>query len=48
LPWRRNRDLARSPPHRPTPRFGADAASLIDVTDCFIDALAIASSRAGA
>jgi hypothetical protein len=43
----RDRDLARSPPHRPTRRFGADAASLIDVTDRFIGGVAIASSRAG-
>ena len=48
LPLRRDRDLACSPPHRTTRRFGADAACLIDVTDWFIGGVAIASSRAGA
>jgi hypothetical protein len=45
-PLRGDRDLACSPPHRPPRRLGADAASIIDLTDGFIGGLAIASARA--
>ena len=48
LPWQRNRDLACSPPHRPTRRSGPDAASLIGLADWFIGGVPVASSRAGA
>ena len=48
LPLRRDRDLACSPPHRTTRRFGADTVCLIDITDWFIGGVTIASSRAGA
>jgi hypothetical protein len=41
----RPRTLAASSTNR---RFGADAASLVDLTDWFIGGLAIASSLAGA
>ena len=43
-PLRRDRDLACSSPHRPPRRLGADAASVIDLTDAFIGGVPIASS----
>ncbi|HSD42751.1 MAG TPA: hypothetical protein VLD36_12890 [Burkholderiales bacterium] len=48
LPLRRDRDLAYSPPHRPTRRLRAHATRLIDVIARFLGGVAIASSRAGA